>query len=85
MSCAFVKHEDGIECVRCGRIVRSTNLELRATCRKPGLGDRLAKWLGAIGVRKWPGCGCEKRQAKLNAWEATARRRWLGLRKLLLR
>lgn len=32
-----------------------------------GLGDRLALFLYHIGIRKWKGCGCAKRQAWLNA------------------
>jgi hypothetical protein len=50
-------------------------------CRVPGLGDRVAAALSALGITKervsqtvGGDCGCQKRQEKLNRWG-----RWLGL------
>jgi hypothetical protein len=30
------------------------------------LGDKIARFLEWFGIKKRPGCGCERRQAKLN-------------------
>jgi hypothetical protein len=40
--------------------------QIPATANRMGLGD-VVGWLAAlIGVRPWPGCGCDKRRAWLN-------------------
>lgn len=33
-----------------------------------GIGDTISKLLRRIGIKKRKGCGCSKRQAKLNQW-----------------
>lgn len=33
-----------------------------------GFGDTVAKVLEKVGIKKKEGCGCEKRQEKLNQW-----------------
>jgi len=66
-------------CKRCGRACFSK--DLYRNCRRPGLGDRVAAALSALGITKervsravGGDCGCQKRQEKLNRWG-----RWLGL------
>lgn len=57
-------------CVRCGR--PSRHAQHRRTCR-PGLGDRVAAGLSAVGITKervsalvGRDCGCQERQELLN-------------------
>ena len=40
----------------------------RVRRRSPGLGDMLASLLKKAGVKQKPGCGCSKRQEKVNRW-----------------
>jgi len=59
------------ECRYCERYVitrheRSHVVGELACNRKLGLGDYVAKGLGTFGVKKKQGCGCDKRQEKLN-------------------
>lgn len=71
------------KCISCGRVVRGASKNILAICRndfartqdiKPGLGDRVAAGLAAVGITKerfsklvGRDCGCAKRQAALNA------------------
>lgn len=45
----------------------------RPCCGKPGLGDSVELALASLGVKKRKGCGCTKRQKKLNQLGALLR------------
>jgi len=45
---------------------------------EPGLGDVVAGALRAVGVKKHPGCGCDQKQAALNAATPSWMRKLLG-------
>jgi hypothetical protein len=71
-----------LSCVSCG--ARVSRLDVRRNCAPvvPGLGDRVASALDAIGitkdrVEKFVGgpCGCQERQSAMNVAGA----KWLGL------
>jgi predicted nucleic acid-binding Zn-ribbon protein len=86
MSCKFVFEMQGgcqvAKCISCGRVVRGASRNILAICRndfartqdiKPGLGDRVADGLAAVGITKervskliGKDCGCKKRQEALN-------------------
>lgn len=64
-------------CARCTR--HADTVEPKTCGGHAGLGDTLAAFFAALGVRPWKGCGCKRRQAALNrlvpySW-ATWRRR----------
>ena len=86
MNCMFSDSIAGAKCKRCGyALLRDYNSPPRRNCVPPGIGDRVAKWLAAVGVTeaRWlaikgiviekPTCGCEKRKETLNRWG-----RWLA-------
>jgi hypothetical protein len=69
MNCDF--DNDAMTCPRCG--FKAAGRHWKKNCKgPPGLGDRLASGLEAIGiteerVRKWVGdCGCKERKERLN-------------------
>ena len=71
---------DTMRCQVCGAY--ATRSDARRNCGGPGLGDRVASVLDAIGITKdrvealvGGPCGCPERQAALNAAGA----KWLGL------
>jgi hypothetical protein len=73
--CEYLETGPGtFRCARCGHERTSEHPAhlLHRKCDKPGvsigLGDTIAKGLGMMGVRKRKGCGCGKRQQKLNEW-----------------
>ena len=45
---------------------------------QPGLGDVVAGALKAVGVKKHPGCGCDQKQAAMNAATPSWMRKLLG-------
>lgn len=57
-------------CRRCGRQVSSPHPPRKLygfSCRgRRGLGDIIAEWIKWLGIKKKPGCGCDKRQQALN-------------------
>lgn len=66
-------------CIRRGCGIK-TNLtindsnNIHAYCRgKPGLGDSVELALASLGIKKKKGCGCTKRQKKLNKLGALLR------------
>jgi hypothetical protein len=71
---------ESLRCKRCG--VHVTRPAVIRDCAGPGLGDRVASALSALGITKdrvsklaGGGCGCAKRQAAMNAAGA----KYLGL------
>ena len=54
---------DTLTCTVCGASVPSADARRNCT---PGLGDKVASVLSAVGIKKKEGCGCEKRQRWLN-------------------
>jgi hypothetical protein len=71
-----------LRCVACGKTFTRCDIAGVCTPHPPGLGDRVAAGLSAIGITKerveavvGGPCGCPERQAALNAAGA----KWLGL------
>lgn len=86
--CNFDIHgQTKMRCSACGRVIEKTSSTVVAECRgkksdPPGLGDRVAIALDAIGITKarveaavGGPCGCSGRQAAMNAAGA----KWLGM------
>lgn len=79
MQCQFVSIDGGWKCGVCGRFVKvACKTPPIATCR-PGLGDRVAAGLSAVGITKERAqavanaigisdCRCNQRQQAMNAW-----------------
>ncbi len=63
------------KCTKCGRVLGfDAKQHPSRNCSSPrGLGDRLAGMLARFGIRPWKGCGCKRRQEKLNRFG-----RWLA-------
>lgn len=72
--CELINKGNGVVCVRCGRLVPVQIEGLRAECRRPGWGDRLAGLITWSGVRPWAGCGCRQRQAAVNSFEGRVKK-----------
>jgi hypothetical protein len=74
--CTFGLTDDCATCCRCGFKICGVKLPVYRLCDvqpSPGLGDRVASSLSAIGITKervsklaGGDCGCAKRQAALN-------------------
>ena len=90
VACQWTRGDGAIRCDVCGRQLawpESRQLPVR-NCQValvPGIGDRVEKWLAAVGITeaRWlaikgvviekPTCGCAKRKETLNRWG-----RWLA-------
>lgn len=65
--CNFQKNGNVVKCTRCGNeFPASVGVDAIANCGRMGLGDYVAWGLKKVGIRKRAGCGCAKRQKKLN-------------------
>lgn len=86
MNCVFPGSSAGTKCSVCGySLLRDYDIAPRRNCTVPGLGDRAAKCLAAVGITesRWlaikgiviekPTCGCQGRKEMLNRWG-----RWLA-------
>ena len=62
MNCDWTKHNNGFECVNCGKVKPVETL--RQCPATNGLGEKVAKFTKAL---KIPECGgCKRRREKLN-------------------
>jgi hypothetical protein len=79
MKCQWTGKAAGSKCERCGYVLtRDYPRGLVRNCPIPGLGDRVAKVLAAVGIRKWKGCKCSQRQSRLNSLGRTVGQWWRG-------
>lgn len=66
-TCNLKPDDQGVSCSRCGkRFPPSVSPAAIAVCRKRGLGDYVAMVAKALGFKQKAGCGCAKRQQRLN-------------------
>ena len=67
MDCVFIESEQGYKCSNCGVVKKRIT---RRNCGlHKGVGDRVAGFTKAIGIK--PCGGCNKRRSKLNEWAPT--------------